>query len=62
MDSLQFYPNSIMQDGDEVITYMHVNGLTSSNNQAQEGSAAVLLLLFFIFFYSQSKEKINLVI
>ena len=50
MDSIQFYPNAIMQDGDEIITYMHVNGITPFSHWPKQGSAAILLLLFLIFF------------
>ena len=56
MDSLQFYPNAIMQDGDEVITYMHVNGLTPSHNQPKEGSA-VILLFMFVLIYMMSRNN-----
>jgi len=50
MDSIQIYPNAIMRDGDELITYMHVNGVTPYTNKPEQSSAAILLLLFFIFF------------
>jgi hypothetical protein len=57
MDSLQFYPNAVMKDGDELITYMHVNGITPSQNEPQQGSAAILLILFFIFMVASRSKK-----
>jgi hypothetical protein len=56
MDSIQFFPTP-MQDGDAVITHMHVNGLTPSNHQSQQSSAAILLLLFLIFFAASRKKS-----
>jgi hypothetical protein len=57
MDSIQFYPNAVMQDGDELITYMHVNGITPSSHDTQQGSAAILLLLFLIFLVASRKKS-----
>jgi hypothetical protein len=57
MDSLQFYPNTVMKDGDELITYMHVNDITPSQNEPQQGSAAILLILFFIFMVASRSKK-----
>jgi hypothetical protein len=57
MDSLQFYPNAVMKDSDELITYMHVNGITPSQNEPQQGSAAILLILFFIFMVASRSKK-----
>ena len=57
MDSVQFYPNAVMQDGDELITYMYVNGITPSHNEPQQGSAVILLILFFIFFMSSRRKN-----
>lgn len=57
MDSLQFYPNAIMQDSDEVITQIHVNRMTSNHNELKGGSAAILLILFFIFMVASRSKK-----
>lgn len=57
MDSLQFYPNTIMKDSDEVITQIHVNRMTSNHNEVKQGSAAILLILFLIFFMSSRRKN-----
>lgn len=57
MDSIQFYPNAVMQDGDELITYMHVNGIKPYSHEPQQGSAAILLLLFLIFLVASRKKS-----
>lgn len=57
MDSIQFYPNAVMQDGDELITYMHVNGVTPYTNKPEQSSAAILLLLFLIFFAASRRNS-----